>query len=333
MSTKPTVAIIGCGKQAPKHVSGFKAANENVDLVLVDIDENNAKQMGDELSLPWSTDLDTVLSDPNVTALDICTPTASHLPLILKTLEAQKDFFCEKPLCDTVEEAQKIAGALQDTNNIGMIGYVYRFNPVFQNIKNALSEKALGDVVTAQFRIGGRGSHQVWKHRKETNGGALSEMMVHMLDLAIWYFGPVASVEVLVDELKRPQRLIQGIVEDVDAEDLLLVRAKMKSGADVLLQADMLTPAFSQLVEIQGENGSAFGSIQPDRPSYLFLDQPISNYDKGRTDIAVENTNLFHAQMGTFLDAITTRSEPAVCTVADSLHVMQAVDMIRTQMK
>ena len=107
----------------------------------------------------------------------------------------------------------------------------------------------LGRVLTANFRIGGRGSHQVWKHRKETDGGAINEMMVHMIDLAIWYFGPVKEAKVVDSHLMMPERVIGGETVTVDAEDYVLALFEMESGVRVTIQADLVTPSFNQFVE------------------------------------------------------------------------------------
>ena len=74
-------------------------------------------------------------------------------------------------------------------------------------------------------------------------GGVVSEMLVHLLDVASWYFGPFAEVEVLQRELLRPTRSIGGRSETVDADDFVLVRLRSTAGVLVLCQADLLTPA------------------------------------------------------------------------------------------
>ena len=185
-----------------------------------------------------------------------------------------------KPLTDNLDEANEVTHMLEKSNRIGMVGYIYRFSPIFEHGHSLLTggvkddeSVVLGKITTALFRLGGRGSHQLWKHRCKHGGGAINEMLVHMVDLAIWYFGPVGEVRVLAHDLLRPQREIQGVIHDVDAEDYVIVRLTMENGVDVLCLADMVTPAFTQFIEVQGERGTFFGSIQPQMPSFLYLEQ------------------------------------------------------------
>lgn len=329
------IAIIGCGKQAPKHVSGLRKI-PGVELVLADIRPELAQELAAKENLPWVLGPEAVFADPSIQAVDICTPTPAHAGLIMQALSTGKDFFCEKPLCQTPEEASAIAAKVAETGRIGMVGFVYRFAPVFElghqlmeGIKEGWPSPVLGKVVTAFFRLGGRGSHQLWKHRRSSGGGAISEMLVHMLDLAIWYFGPIAETELLACDLLRPVRAIQGRQERVDAEDYVLVRLKMASGVDVLCQADLVTPAFTQFVEIQGENGTFFGSIQQDLPSFLFCIDPAPGYPEGKTSFELQQRNLFEAQMGEFVQAVQSRQPVARGSVQDSSSLIEIIEGIQ----
>ncbi len=324
------IGIVGCGKQAPKHISGYRNLPQ-VELVVADLDEDAARRLGEQADVPWSANPQQLFEDPEIAAVDICTPTGSHYPLIEQALAGGKHFFCEKPLCETIAEAEAIERAVVRSGLVGMVGYLYRFAPVFETAKRLLDpqERPLGEVTTALFRIGGRGSHQLWKHRRETGGGAVNEMLVHMLDLAIWFFGPPAATDVLCCELLRPERTIQGRTERVDAEDYVIVRLEMQNGTIIFCQADMLTPAFTQFVEIQGTNGGFMGSIQPDMPSHVFLHQPAGGFDSGKTRLSTAPVNLFEAQMAEFVRAVASGTQPSRGNVRDSLYLLQTLEQIR----
>lgn len=328
------IGLIGCGKQAPKHISGLRNV-PGVELVLADRDAGAAQRLAEQEGLPWEPDVEAVFADPAVRAVDICTPTATHVALIEKAVEAGKDFFCEKPLCSSTEEARSVDALVRRTGRIGMVGYVYRFSPVFERAHSLFQEvpgtgesMELGRIVSAFFRLGGRGSHQVWKHRRATGGGAVNEMLVHMVDLAIWFFGPVKHARVLMEQLLRPVREIRGHTEQVDAEDYVLVHFEMQSGVHVVCQADLVTPAFTQLVEVQGENGTFMGSIQPEVPSFVYLGREAAGYEPGKTPINTGRHNLFEAQMAEFVRSVRWQVQPSRCSITDSLLLMEAMDQM-----
>lgn len=331
------IAIVGCGKQAPKHISGLRQIN-TLNLSVYDIDPAVSSALAEKEGLGLFQTSDEIFSDPNIGAVDICTPTQAHVPLIRQAINAGKHFICEKPLCNTLGEAQELAKLVNSSKSIGMVGFIYRFAPVFEKAAEIFEGTAqsgespvLGKIASASFRIGGRGSHQLWKHMKKTMGGAMNEMMVHMLDLAHWFFGPAATAQLLEQSLRRPRRMIQGKEYEVDAEDYVLAKITTTSGVEVLLQADLLTPAFTQYVEVQGENGTFMGSIVGSMPSFLFLETAAEGYNKGRNALTFEPTNMFIAQMSHFVEAARKGGKTTRCSLDNSVTVMQTMEMLRKE--
>ncbi len=149
-----------------------------------------------------------------------------------------------------------------------------------------------------------------------------------MLDLAIWYFGPPAEVELLTSKLLRPQRLIQGAMHDVDAEDYVIVRLASAAGVEIMIQADLVTPAFAQSLEAQGENGSLMASVTPNVASKLFIDQPRGGFEKGWTDIGGA-ADFYVGQSAAFLEAIRSRVAPERGALGDAVALMQTVERLR----
>ena len=333
------IAIIGCGKQAEKHISGLSTI-PGVEIVLSDSDESRAKALAEKHDLPWESDVNNIFSNDDIAAVDICTPTPSHFGLITAALDSDKDFLCEKPLTATLGEARELAERIENSDRVGMVGYIYRFAPVFElgyslfkDIPKSGASMVLGSISSAFFRLSGRGSHQPWKHTTDEGGGAINEMLVHMVDLAIWYFGPVKNTQVLACDLIRPQRMIANEMHDVDAEDYVLVKLEMENGINVTCQADLVTPAFIQLADIQGEYGTFAGSIQSHYPYYLHLEREVAGYQSGRNDFQFGQRNLFKAQMAEFINSVRNGEQPSRSTVKDSVLLMEAMNKIKEEIK
>jgi predicted dehydrogenase len=333
------IGLIGCGKQSVKHISGFKKI-PGVTVMLSDAVPSVARQLAEKEGLPYVNDPQEMLKDPSIDAVDICVPTSFHGPLIRSALNAGKSFFCEKPLCETLEEARDIQHLADKKKLTGMVGYVYRFSPIFELGKRLFEDApstghsaVLGKITYAFLRLGGRGGHQLWKHMKGSGGGAMNEMMVHMIDMAIWYFGRVNDARLLESMLIRPERPVSGKTEKVDGEDFVLARLKMENGVEVFIQSDLLTPSFSQYVEVEGENGSFFGSIQPEIPSYVYCEKPAAGYPAGRTPVNFGSINLFEAQMASFVRSVRTGSLAAKSSIHDSILLFEAVTTLKGNMR
>lgn len=331
------IGIIGCGKQAEKHLYGLKKI-PGIDIVVADVSDEASRALAEAANVARAKEPGDIFKDQSVRAVVICTPTRSHVSLIKQAVGAGKDVFCEKPLSDSLDEVLELQEMLVGQGSVVMIGYIYRFVPVFEEAWKLFRDGAegengsvMGRPVSAFFRVGGRGSHQKWKHFRDTGGGAINEMLVHMVDLANWYFGPLGELQVLSHSLLAPQRHIQGELVNADAEDYVLLRCKGTDGVEIVCQADLITPAFSQYVEIQAENGSFMGSIQGDMPNYVYLKEGRGGYRSGRTEIKAGARNLIDAQMQAFVDAVLKTGKQDRNRVTESVELMQVVEKIRAQ--
>ena len=336
---KIKVGLIGCGRQATKHIGSLKKV-PGVEMVLADIQAGVAKNLAEKESLPWVSHPDDIFLDNGIQAVVICTPTHSHASLIKMGIESVKAIFCEKPLTDSLDEAKELNEIIKQSEQIFTVGYIYRFSPIFEEGFRLFRARkvdgeslVMGRPLCGFFRLGGRGEHQLWKHFKKSGGGALNEMLVHMIDLANWYFGPLKQVEVVTCGLRYPQRHIKGKRVDVDAEDLIMIKCIGVGRVEIVCQADLITPSFCQYVEIQSENGSFMGSIQEDMPSYIFLKESRGGYSAGRTAFRFGHLNLFDTQMMDFVQLVLERKKPDRNTIDESLQLMELHEKITRQIR
>ncbi len=331
------IGIIGCGKQAEKHISCLKKLR-GVETVLSDIEPEFGRKLAEKTLSSWVEHPDEIIADPSVQAVVICTPTQTHVPLIERAVNSGKDVLCEKPLCESVEEVVHLQDCTAHSTQIVVIGYVYRYVPVFEEgyrifCKQAINGDSLvmGKPLSVFLRLGGRGEHKAWKHQKSTGGGAINEMLVHMVDLANWYFGPLKEIEVISCDLRSPERVIEGKRISVDAEDYVFLRCRGNDGIEILCQADLITPAFIQYVEVQTEKGTFMGSIQPDMPSYMFLKEAGGGFAAGKTELNYGRRNVLDIQMLNFVQCILNREMPDRNTVADSVALVKNMVEIKNQ--
>jgi len=99
------------------------------------------------------------------------------------------------------------------------------------------------------------------------------------------------------------------------------------------VQADLITPAFCQYVDIQAENGSFMGSIQPESPSYIFLKESRGNYDVGKTQLRFNRQNAFDIQMLAFIRTVLRKKNVDRNTIDDSLKLIEIMNQVREQVK
>jgi hypothetical protein len=99
----------------------------------------------------------------------------------------------------------------------------------------------------------------------------------------------------------------------------------------IVIEADLLTPAFTQMIEVLGDNGTLMASIQPEMPQFVFTLEAAGDYRAGRTELKFETINLFDAQMAAFVSAIRARELRGYNTLTDSVHVMTALERLKVE--
>lgn len=205
---KINVGLIGLGYAGKFHLRNCLKL-ESVNLTAVaDISKKSlklAKKMGAKQTF---TDYNQLLKQPNIDAVLISLPTHLHLPSAISAAENGKHIFLEKPLAKNPEEGKKILSAARKNDVKLMVGYPYRFNDTFCDLKNKIDSGALGDIQTAHainnapgaFMHRGVGTipqpvPEWWFDKNLTGGGTLMDLGSHMINLARWYFGEVIDIK------------------------------------------------------------------------------------------------------------------------------------------
>ena len=322
------VCVLGCGKIGERHITAYKKLG--VDVVVYDLNKELAKDVAERYKIEFTDDYKKMISSGEIDAIDVCTPTKTHKDIILDAIDRGiKYIFCEKPLAGTLEEVKEIKKAVDKNGVLLTTGYLYRFFPAFTFIKDVLEDKVIGDPYFAIFRLGGRGSHREWKHRKDSYGGAMLDMMVHMIDLVLWYFGDIIKVEKLYEDTLLKEREIDGKIVKCDAEDVVLAKFITKNNVVVICESDLITPSYSNYVEIQGTNGTVFCSVQSHFPTIVYCKKQVGIYNQGFNFYNFPQENIFIKELGYFIECIKEGKKNVMNNVDDSIKIMEVVEELR----
>jgi predicted dehydrogenase len=139
---------------------------------------------------------------PDVDAIVICTPNAFHAPQAQTALRAGKDVLVQKPLALSRADAQTTIDLAHACRQLLFVDYSYRFLETTDGLRKAISE--IGPVRSARaafHNIYGPGAEKTWFFdARLSGGGALIDLGVHLLDLALWLLQP-GQVRVLSADL------------------------------------------------------------------------------------------------------------------------------------
>jgi predicted dehydrogenase len=322
------LAAIGCGKQGARHLEAFARLGEIDELAVFDLDQSRAEAAAGRFAARRYGRLDEVFADDAVAAIIIATPTPSHAPLIRRAIAARKHVLCEKPLGPA---GDGLAAEAERAGVAARIGYLYRFAPAIAAARRIVAvgeQSALGKILSARFRIAGPGSHAAWKHRRAEGGGAGNELASHMIDLALWFFGPAEGWQIAIRERRDARRRIDGADVTADAEDRIVAPLKMRSGLAVAIEADFLAPRFSQALELRGENGVLHASIDPAAESFMRLDAPRAGHARGVHPLANPATDLYLLQARAFVATIADPAASEACTLGQAAAVSALIEAL-----
>ena len=139
------------------------------------------------------TDVAELCDDADVDFLDVCTPTHTHVDVVRTAADAGVDVFLEKPIAGTLEEADEIAGAVDDADLAFMVGHVVRFDRGYRKAKDL----EIGSEGVARARrlspFPDWGSDD-WFADREKSGGIFVDLAIHDLDFLRWCWGDVERV-------------------------------------------------------------------------------------------------------------------------------------------
>jgi len=130
------VGVLGAGHLGKIHLRLLKQS-EKYDLVgFFDPIKENAVKVEKEFGYKSFDTIEALIDAVDV--VDIVTPTLSHFDCAKQAIEKGKHIFIEKPITNTIEEAQTLVELIKKNNVKGQVGHVERFNPAFTAVKNSI---------------------------------------------------------------------------------------------------------------------------------------------------------------------------------------------------
>ena len=158
-----------------------------------------AEQLGwDSIETSWQA----LVARDDIDLIDVCTPGNTHAEIAIAALEAGKHVLCEKPLANTVEEAEAMVAAAEKARAAGvrsMVGFTYRRVPAIGLARRLVAEGRIGEIhhVRAQYLQDWIVDPQAplsWRLDKAKAGsGALGDIGAHIVDLTQFITGDTVS--------------------------------------------------------------------------------------------------------------------------------------------
>lgn len=194
------VGVIGLGYFSQFHLSAW----ESIDTVslkgVCDLDRKVVDKVAQQFSCEGFTDIEQMLASNEFDIIDIVTPPPAHRHIIEKTVKKGRLLICQKPFCESLEEAFTMVESAKAAETTLLVHENFRFQPWYRAIKDQLAAGLLGNVYQARFSLrpgDGRGRDAYLSRQPAFQTMPqllLHETGVHFIDVFRWLFGEVSAV-------------------------------------------------------------------------------------------------------------------------------------------
>jgi len=236
------IAVVGLGYWGPNLARNFNAIPGCELAWLCDASPDALARVGASFPAARLTaELDEVLADPLVDAVALATPVPTHADLAVRVLEAGKHCFVEKPLAQTVSDAERVLAAAEGSGRLLMVGHLLEYHPGIQRLKELVDSGELGERI--YYIYGNR--LNLGKLRADEN--------------ALWSLGAhdVSVLLFLADE--EPWEFVahgESYVQD-GVEDVVFCFLRFPSGLSAHLHLSWLDPHKERRVTVVGSHRMA----------------------------------------------------------------------------
>lgn len=172
------VGVIGVGRMGKNHCRIYSLLPRAELVGVCDQNQEVGRQIASQYQIPFYSEVDQLLQ--HVDAVSVVTPTPMHSELVQRCLDQGIHVLVEKPIAETLEQAELMAQAAERSSLVVQVGHIERFNPTYIELKNVLEDMS---VLVINFRRLSpfKGSN--------TDVDVILDLMIHDLDLVLDLMG------------------------------------------------------------------------------------------------------------------------------------------------
>ncbi len=291
---KLKTAVFGTGFMGRVHTEGIRRLGNVEVAAIAGSSDEKARKFANELGVERSTgDFRTLLTDPEIDAVHVCTPNALHFPMAKAAMEAGKHVLCEKPLAISVSQGQQLVDMAKKRKLANCTFHNLRFYPMVQQIRRMRETGELGEIYAVQGTYSQDWLYYDtdwnWRIDQDANGKsrALADIGSHWCDMIEHVTGlritslcadlqtfhktrkkPTGSIETFTGKLAKPDDYTEIKIKSEDFASVLLRLGKRTRGAFTVSQVSAGRKN-RLLIEVYGSKCSA--AWDQERPDDLWI--------------------------------------------------------------
>mmetsp|Transcript_87717 Transcript_87717/g.253335 ORF Transcript_87717/g.253335 Transcript_87717/m.253335 type:complete len:440 (+) Transcript_87717:132-1451(+) len=247
------VGVIGAGRIGLVHLEAITKAPGVIPVIISNPTVSKAEAAAKQFNVPRFTDdaMD-VITDPEVDAVWICSPSSFHAAQIKAAAANGKHVFCEKPLATDLGETVEAINACNEAGVKLMTGLQRRFDDNFRRVKNAIEKKEVGE--TIMIKLCSRDPAPPPFEYVKGGGGIFADMAVHDLDMTRFLAGedPIDILAIGSCHIDKSIEKLEGSEAFDTASCIVRYPNGVQAMVDVCRQSSF---GYDQRAEVLGTKG------------------------------------------------------------------------------
>jgi predicted dehydrogenase len=195
-------AIVGFGGIGKVHAISAHASNLTLSLPYnLNLTKTlTRKSINSTYGVKNTQDIEEVLSDPEISFIDICTPNDSHCEVVKQAIKYNKPIYCEKPLSSSYKEAMEMTEFVKESGVKNAVALIYRFVPAVRLIREELEDGSIGEIIDFKIKLYHKSyldpnKKKAWRMSQASGGGALLDLGIHLVDIVQFTIGEIEKVK------------------------------------------------------------------------------------------------------------------------------------------
>jgi inositol 2-dehydrogenase len=247
------VGVIGMGRIGLVHLEAISKAPGVVPVIVSNPTVSKAERAAKQFNIAKFTDdaMD-VITDPEVDAVWICSPSQYHAEQIKACAANKKHVFCEKPIATEITETVEAINACNEAGVKLMIGLQRRFDPNFKRVREAVQNKEVGDPI--MIKLCSRDPSPPPFSYVKGGGGIFADMAVHDLDMTRFLAGddPIDILAIGSCHIDKSIEVLEGSEKFDTASCIVRYPNGVQAMIDVCRQSSF---GYDQRAEVLGTEG------------------------------------------------------------------------------
>ena len=232
------VAVVGTGFWGKNHARVYKELASTELIAICDVNEERAKSIANQFGVKAYTNSSQMLKDKEIEAVSVCTWSTFLAQEALKALRAGKHVLVEKPMATNTQQAEKLVKTAEENGLHLTVGFLMRFIPGLQHIRQAVESKKIGELVCATAK---RVSQ--WPERIG-DVGVVKDTAIHDIDVMRFISGE--------DPITVYAKM--GSMKHRKFEDYAQIMLTYKDGKSAFIESNWLTPYKTRALTVTGSD-------------------------------------------------------------------------------